>query len=338
MKQKNFIRTWGLNSILICFFFVVLLSGCKGKKIINTVVETVSKKNIKSGLKADVKEFETIMSKENIPENVVKKIGKDASESPMAEHALKMFKSEPKLIKVYERLAHLPDKFKYDENLLRWISEFEKLPRTFRKDIELLHFTTDELGQYLSIRIKNKEVAIFQDGILKCDAGITKGSVNLRVASNPILNLPLMRNSTYKVDGQFIYKTNELGQTISVSTTQPLKLLDRGRNIRAQSWVVNMKNGILRNKERASDAAGHIIAQRFNGPSELINFFPQLPKMNLGEWKVLEDVFAKLTKEGHKIMPRYRLIYGNQSLRPISIEVSYRIDGGKEITKEFSNI
>lgn len=336
MKRINFTAVSIIKCFMFAFVMLSALSSCKGTKEARVVLEKFAGKITRKVSKDLPAKLDVVLSKEKIPQDVRSIIKNDVANSPVAEKKIHFFLEHPNYLAAYSRISNLPVNFKYDENLIMWISSFDRIPKTFKKDIKYLNFGVDELGQCLQIKIRNKIIGTYRDGIISCKAG-KKGLKGI-TSSNPILNLPAMKNSIYKVDDKFIYQTNEYGQTIEVKTLFPLKLAERGRNIRAQSWVNVSKNGILRSDPRTSDAAGHIIGNRFEGPSELINLFPQKPEMNIGEWKKMEDFFAKQIENGHKVMVMYLPKYGDNGLRPISIDVSYSIDEGKIIHKTFSNI
>lgn len=78
---------------------------------------------------------------------------------------------------------------------------------------------------------------------------------------------------------------------------------------------------------RATDDGGHYIAARFNGPSDAFNHFAQDANFNRGEYRLLEDQWARAKRAGRdvtvKIVPRY----DGTSKRPAVINIWFKING-----------
>ncbi|MEW5839513.1 DNA/RNA non-specific endonuclease [Nitrososphaera sp.] len=55
--------------------------------------------------------------------------------------------------------------------------------------------------------------------------------------------------------------------------------------------------------------AGHIIGRRFGGPEVEENLFLQDPTMNVGEWKALENEWARLLEEGTGVEVEIRVVF-----------------------------
>ena len=66
---------------------------------------------------------------------------------------------------------------------------------------------------------------------------------------------------------------------------------------------------------------------RFGGSPRKDNVVSQLRKVNLSDYKKLENQWAKALEEGKDVSVSVKLNYVGDSLRPDSFEVFYKIDG-----------
>jgi len=142
------------------------------------------------------------------------------------------------------------------------------------------------------------------------------------------LNAPLKPNAKYKIDG-YLYETDDFGRVKKVSGD--LKLEPRGRNTYQQGKSVELKDGT-----KGIDDGGHLIADRFYGPGEQINYLPQKSSLNKGAWKKMENDWAKAIEQGKKVEVDIRPVFEGSSKRPVEFEVFYKVNG-EEFVKYFSN-
>lgn len=70
--------------------------------------------------------------------------------------------------------------------------------------------------------------------------------------------------------------------------------------------------------------AGHLFGDRFGGTPELDNLVSQAKNVNLSEFKVIENQWAKALENGQKVT--VNINYGVGGTCPISFDVSYTID------------
>jgi len=84
------------------------------------------------------------------------------------------------------------------------------------------------------------------------------------------------------------------------------------------------------------DHAGHMIAARFDGPSDLTNLVPQHAKLNQGAWKAMENEWARSLKAGDSVDVQITPNYTGSSTRPSSFDVSYKV-GDEWATRYFRN-
>ncbi len=129
----------------------------------------------------------------------------------------------------------------------------------------------------------------------------------------------LKPNITYEING-IKYTTDEQGRIIKAEGS--LEIGDGKRNPDAQ-----LKAG---GEDRESnDDGGHLIGNRFNGSGELDNIVAMDGKVNRGDFKKLENSWAKALDEGKEVLVKIEPIYEGDSKRPVAFRVTYSIDGDK---------
>lgn len=75
-----------------------------------------------------------------------------------------------------------------------------------------------------------------------------------------------------------------------------------------------------------ADHGGHYIARRFNGPTDPFNHFAQDRSFNIGEYRKLENEWAKADREGKTVRVRITPLFEGASKRPYQITVEYDVD------------
>jgi DNA/RNA non-specific endonuclease len=73
------------------------------------------------------------------------------------------------------------------------------------------------------------------------------------------------------------------------------------------------------------DQAGHLIAARFNGPGDNWNMVPQDQNLNVSEWKIMENEWARALEEGKSVHVDIALNYDGNDLRPWAFNIEYEI-------------
>lgn len=140
----------------------------------------------------------------------------------------------------------------------------------------------------------------------------------------------LKKNVRYK-SGEFEYwgETDELGRLESM-TTDNLQITDREKRLIHQNKTAGKEFG---------DHAGHLIGDRFGGSKELDNIVSQLSSVNLSDFKIIENKWAKALSEvpPSKVEVNIKVIYEADGIRPSEFEVKYKIDG-KLSTVKISNV
>ncbi|MDX6237951.1 MAG: hypothetical protein QOG10_2766 [Kribbellaceae bacterium] len=157
-----------------------------------------------------------------------------------------------------------------------------------------------------------------------------------RGAWNPELNKPAP-NTTYVVDNRYTFTTDDNSRVILVEGR--LAVGDKDRSPYRQQ----VAGGDDRQVDL--DDGGHIIANRFMGPSEAINLVAQLRAQNRpsaldsANWYALERRWANAVAEvpPKTVEVSIAIRYPEDSLRPSSFRVRYRIDGGDWQVQRFNN-
>ena len=143
---------------------------------------------------------------------------------------------------------------------------------------------------------------------------------------NELLNNP-EPNTRYIVDGNKIYDTDHLGRVVRVEATLKLDTLDRNTYQQLKAG----KQGI------DGDEGGHLIASILNGSGEKINLLPMNSNLNRGEWKALENRWAKALRKGKTVKVKIEPVYQGTDIRPIKFKISYSIDNGRFMQEKLLN-
>ena len=143
---------------------------------------------------------------------------------------------------------------------------------------------------------------------------------------NELLNNP-EPNTRYIVDGNKIYDTDHLGRVVRVEATLKLDTLDRNTYQQLKAG----KQGI------DGDEGGHLIASILNGSGEKINLLPMNSNLNRGEWKALENRWAKALRKGKTVKVKIEPVYQGTDIRPIKFKISYSIDNGRFMQTKLLN-
>ena len=127
----------------------------------------------------------------------------------------------------------------------------------------------------------------------------------------------LRPNITYQTgEHGYIYKTNSDGLICEARGTLKVKLHE-GR----------LKHNANTPGKLDGDQAGHLFADRFGGSPELDNLVSQAKHVNLSEYKILENSWAKAIEAGKTVDVNIKINYDSGGTRPSSFEVKYTIDG-----------
>ncbi len=129
-------------------------------------------------------------------------------------------------------------------------------------------------------------------------------------------NGKLKSNVTYKTgEHDYIYKTNEDGLIVNASTD----------NLQLKNHVGRLDHNPNTYGKKIGDHAGHLFGDRFGGSPDLDNLVSQAKNVNLSEFKVIENQWAKALENGQKVTVDIVINY-DSGVRPTSFDVSYTID------------
>lgn len=78
--------------------------------------------------------------------------------------------------------------------------------------------------------------------------------------------------------------------------------------------------------KEAGDHAGHIFGDRFGGSPELDNLVSQAQQVNLSEYKIVENEWARALRDRKIVTVDIEIYYDGLSCRPTSFDISYNID------------
>ena len=134
-------------------------------------------------------------------------------------------------------------------------------------------------------------------------------------------------NTVYKVDGDKVYRTDELGRVDKVESTLTLNTKDRNKYQQCKAGKCGVEG----------DEGGHLIASIFNGPGESLNILPMNGNLNKGAWKVMENEWASALKKGDSVSVKIEPNYTGSSVRPDSFTVDYQIGRGRPVQEIFIN-
>lgn len=101
------------------------------------------------------------------------------------------------------------------------------------------------------------------------------------------------------------------------------------------------RNGYQQGKAGRSgeenDEGGHLIASIFNGPGEKVNLVPMDGNLNKGEWKKMENTWAKALEQGKEVKVTVEPKYSGASARLTSFNISYQIGNERPVVRNIKN-
>lgn len=179
------------------------------------------------------------------------------------------------------------------------------------------------------------------DLLRQADTGTTlAGKPVLRFGSMDDFNTAAnaARPNTIYEFGSYRWTTDDLGRIQRAEGKVDLTPLGRNDS-KLQTQIGN--------EGRETDVGFHIIADRFNAPTNRLNVVPGngkpigdgLPNLNNGAYKRFENTVAELREQGKTVEVRVSAEYnpGNLSSRPDSFVAEYRVGTGRWVKQEFVN-
>lgn len=148
-------------------------------------------------------------------------------------------------------------------------------------------------------------------------ASIPTGQADQRTVT-PVEATPLRR----EVRNGYVYLIDDQGRTRKASGT----LTSADRQVRSR-LAQTQAGGADR---RPTDDGGHYIAARFNGPTDAFNHFAQDANFNRGQYRLLEDQWARAKRAGRSVTVKIVPGYDGASKRPSVINIWFIINGHEE--------
>ena len=122
------------------------------------------------------------------------------------------------------------------------------------------------------------------------------------------------------------YKAGEFGYNYETD------VLGRLENFHTGDLKLTTRTGRLPHNQNTpgklpGDHAGHLAGDRFGGSPELDNLVSQSSKVNLSEYKKLENRWTKAIEDGKNVKVEINVKYEAEGLRPKEFDIRYEIDG-----------
>ncbi len=155
-------------------------------------------------------------------------------------------------------------------------------------------------------------------------AGRAERNTAIRISSSS--GLSKIINNGYK------FEKDSLGRPTRVTGKLKLSGVERKGDYQAQ---LNQKTAGGSDR-LMDDHGGHLIGDRFEGASEKYNLVAMNGKLNQGEYKSMENLWAKALQDGRDVNVDIKPIFSGKSMRPDKIVVKYNIDG-MPTTRIFNN-
>jgi len=140
-------------------------------------------------------------------------------------------------------------------------------------------------------------------------------------------NGKLLPNTEYILNGN-VYKTDENGRIIKCESV-PKSTPENPRDIDAQTSVGG-------DDRKPGDQGGHIIGRDMGGDSGLGNLIPMDARINLSDYKRMENDVKQALEERKDVKTKTEVIYNDDSKRPDKIVTTVTVDG-KDTVYTFDN-
>ena len=133
----------------------------------------------------------------------------------------------------------------------------------------------------------------------------------------------LLPNLEYVIGG-FVYRTDQNGNIVEFSGNPDEITADNERNSEAQQSAGG-------DNRLPCDQGGHLIARIFGGSGGLENLVALRDVINQGPYKAMENEIRKAISDGKNVHMQGKLIYDEDSERPLKISISVMIDDTEKI-------
>ncbi len=195
-------------------------------------------------------------------------------------------------------------------------------PGLSSEDIRAWDFANSKVNEHVAVSKVSKEIADLRIKEVEIrnkfqNEGGSDVIDNIITDGSHLDNGKLKPNVTYKTgEHDYIYKTNEDGLIVNASTD----------NLQLKTHEGRLNHNPNTYGKETGDHAGHLFGDRFGGSPELDNLVSQAKNVNLSEFKVIENQWAKALENGQKVTVDIDINYDVGGTRPISFDVSYTID------------
>ena len=235
-------------------------------------------------------------------------------------------------------LIHLKKENGTDDNFDDTVMEFEISSKSILSKRELILWSSAgkplKFVEEESLRKRASNVALGTAAVAgtvavagaAVSSGVGSGAAATKIITDGshLVNGKLKPNVTYKT-GEFgyKYKTDSKGR-ISNWSTDNLQLTKRANRLPYNSNTPGKIDG---------DHAGHLAADRFGGSQDIDNLVSQSSRVNLSEYKKIENIWADAISKGKKVTTNVEVLYDKNSSRPKEFNVQYTIDGMAYMTR-----
>ena len=138
--------------------------------------------------------------------------------------------------------------------------------------------------------------------------------------------LPNVRYQAGEFD--YFYETDHLGR-LNKFETDKLQLTERTERLKHNPDTPG---------KLSDDHSGHLAGDRFGGSPELDNLVSQASKVNVSDYRILENKWAKAIESGKNVKVEVKILYKDSDMRPSGFDIRYSIDGKPFSTKISNNI
>ena len=141
----------------------------------------------------------------------------------------------------------------------------------------------------------------------------------------------LKPNENYEVNG-YSYETDRYGRITRCEG-----------NLRLESGKRYLNHQVRAGGEYrlGTDVGGHLIADRFGGSGRVDNIVPMDARLNDGDYKKMENEWARELEKGNQVHVEIRCRYSGDSERPDSFMIKYKMTDQYGVdhyqTKRFRN-
>ncbi|KZE44044.1 hypothetical protein AV649_08580 [Rossellomorea marisflavi] len=157
-------------------------------------------------------------------------------------------------------------------------------------------------------------------------AGSSSKDINdvVKDGSHFLDEFKLKPNMKYETNG-YLYQTDELGRIERASGELTLEMGERN----SKHQLAAGESDRVKGPSTQGDHGGHLIGTQFNGSPLIDNIVAMNGNVNVSAYKKLESAWAKALRDNREVVVDIRPVYEGNSVRPVSFNIKYKIDGEK---------